>query len=390
MIPRTLEARLREIAKKMPAVAVLGPRQSGKTTLVKMVFPNHLYVSLEDPDTLERIETDPRGFLEKATQHEGIILDEFQRFNQLASYLQGFIDRIKKPGFFILTGSQNYLMMQSISQSLAGRVALLKLLPLSLAELKAANLLSDDYCQVAWHSLYPRSYASNLEPRDWISSYLEQYVERDVRSILSIKDLRTFQRFIGLCAGRVGQQLNISSLAVEADINQATAKQWLSLLEASYLITLLQPWATNISKRLVKTPKLYFVDSGLVCALLKITSAEQLAQHYSMGSIFENMIVSELLKGQYNQGNVANLYFIRSARGEEVDVVLEHADHLRLVEIKATATIKTSLFKGLRYWNHELKTNTQCFLVHGGTQETEQSEEISIVSWQQSGSIAAN
>ncbi len=372
----------------MPAVAVLGPRQSGKTTLVKMVFPDYLYVSLEDPDTLDRIEKDPRGFLERAIKHPGVIFDEFQRFAQLASYLQGFIDQLQKPGFFILTGSQNYLMMQSIAQSLAGRVALLKLLPLSLAELAAANLLPDDYCQSAWRGFYPRSYAAGIEPRDWVPSHLEQYIERDVRSVLAIKDLRTFQQFIGLCAGRVGQQLNISSLAVEAGINQATAKQWLSLLEASYLIILLQPWSTNINKRLVKTPKLYFTDSGLVCALLKITSAEQLAQHYSMGSIFENMIVTELLKDRFNQGDISNLYFIRSARGEEVDIVLEYADHIRLVEIKATATIKTELFKGLRYWKEHLEEKKQCFLVHGGLQPAESFSDITVVGWQHSGVIA--
>ena len=210
MIKRELEVRLRELAEKMPAIAVVGPRQAGKTTLVRAVFPDYLYVSLEDPDTFERVEADPRGFLDRALQGAGLIIDEFQRMPKLVSYLQGFIDRHAKPGFFILTGSQNYLMMQSISQSLAGRVSILTLLPLSNAELSAAGKLSDDYCQAMWRGFYPRSFQDKIEPRDWVPSYIEQYVERDVRQIIVIKDLQAFQRFIGLCAGRVGQLLNIS------------------------------------------------------------------------------------------------------------------------------------------------------------------------------------
>jgi predicted AAA+ superfamily ATPase len=387
MIQRELEVRIRDLAQKMPAVAIVGPRQSGKTTLVQAVFPEYLYASLEDPDTYNRLEADPRGFLERALLHPGLIIDEFQRMPPLVSYLQGFIDRSKKPGFFILTGSQNYLMMQSISQSLAGRMAILTLLPLSHTELSAAGKLSSDFVQAAWRGFYPRSFAPGLEPRDWVNSYIEQYIERDVRQITAVKDLRTFQRFIGLCAGRVGQLLNISSLAVEADINQATVKQWLSLLEASYLIKLVQPWHTNTNKRLVKAPKLYFTDTGLVCALLNIATPEQLMQHYSLGSIFENMVVMELLKHRYNQGDRSNLYFIRGSRGEEVDVVLEYANHVRLVEVKATATIHTGLFKGLRYWQQNINTKTVCFLISGGTQAPSNIGDITTVSWQQCGQI---
>ena len=387
MIKRALEARLRELAKKMPAIAVVGPRQAGKTTLVRAVFPDYQYISLEDPDTLSRVEADPRGFLERALLQPGIIIDEFQRMPALVSYLQGFIDRCEKPGFFILTGSQNYLMMQSISQSLAGRVSILTLLPLSNTELAAAGKLTNNYHEALWRGFYPRSFAPNVEPREWVNSYIEQYLERDVRQIITVKDLRTFQRFIGLCAGRVGQLLNISSLAVEAEINQATAKQWLSLLEASYLIKLVQPWHSNTNKRLVKTPKLYFTDTGLVCALLKIASSEQLMQHYALGSIFENMVVMELLKARYNQGDPSNIYFIRGARGEEVDVALEYANHLRLVEVKATATIQAGLLKGLRYWQENIDKKTSCFLVTGSMQPTDAIGDITTMSWQQCGEL---
>lgn len=389
MIKRELEVRLRELAGKMPAIAVVGPRQAGKTTLVRAVFPDYLYVSLEDPDTFERVEADPRGFLDRALSGAGIIIDEFQRMPKLVSYLQGFIDRQTKPGFFILTGSQNYLMMQSISQSLAGRVSILTLLPLSNTELLAAGKLSGDYNEAMWRGFYPRSFQEKMEPRDWVPSYIEQYVERDVRQIIAVKDLQIFQRFIGLCAGRIGQLLNTSSLAIDADIDQATVKNWLSLLEACYLIKLVQPWHANTSKRLVKTPKLYFLDTGLLCVLLRISSPDQLLEHYNRGNIFENMVIAELFKARFNRGEMANIYFLRGARGEEVDVVLEYANHLRLVEVKATATVRASLLKGLEYWGHNLEDiKTQLFLVHGGVAEPVHFGETETMSWQHCSQIA--
>lgn len=389
MITRSLASRLRDLATKMPAVAVLGPRQSGKSTLVRAVFPDYVYVSLEAPDTREMVEQDPRGFLAQAWKGKGIIIDEFQRVPQLLSYLQGYLDESSSPGFCILTGSQNYLMMESISQSLAGRVALLKLFPLSLDELKNDSFLLTESSDIILNGLYPRAFVQKLSPKDWVASYIEQYVERDARQLLSIKDLSTFKRFITLCAGRVGQLLNISALAVDAGINQATAKQWLSLLEASYIITLLEPWFKNTSKRVIKSPKLYFVDTALACSLLRIDSLESLKNHYTYGSLFENLIIMELLKARYNAGLQNNIYFLRGPRGEEVDAVLEFANHLKIIEIKSSQTIRSEYFKGLKYWAENLEgIQVERFLVHDGPTQNVTAGENKIIAWNNSADLA--
>ncbi len=390
MIVRSLAHRLRELATKMPAVAVLGPRQAGKSTLVRAVFPDYVYVSLEAPDTREMVEQDPRGFLAQAWKGKGIIIDEFQRVPQLLSYLQGYLDESPSPGFCILTGSQNYLMMESISQSLAGRVALLKLFPLSLDELKNESLLQAESSEIILNGLYPRAFVQRLSPKDWVASYIEQYVERDARQLLSIKDLSTFKRFITLCAGRVGQLLNVSALAVDAGINQATAKQWLSLLEASYIIMLIEPWFKNTSKRVIKSTKLYFVDTALACSLLRIDSLDSLKNHYAFGSLFENLIIMELLKARYNEGLQNNIYFLRGPRGEEVDAVLEFADHLKIIEIKSSQTIRSEYFKGLKFWSENLEdVEVKSFLVHDGPAQNLTAGENKIIAWTDAVQLAA-
>ncbi len=349
MYQRLLRLKLMKLAKSFPAIAIMGPRQSGKTTLAKTLFKNYDYVSLENFDERIAAENDPRGFLENFLK--GVILDEIQKVPKLFSYLQGIIDQNNIPGKFILTGSHNFLLHEKITQTLAGRVAIQRLLPLSLEEIKKKKKLGENWENLAFNGFYPFLFAKKTKPVDFYSSYLQTYVERDVRDIKNIGNLSDFQRFLKLCAGRVGQLLNISSLALDTGISHTTAKTWLSLLEASFIVYLLKPHYKNFNKRLVKMPKLYFYDTGLLSFLLNLKSAKQLKSHFAYGSIFENFIIMEIIKNSFNKGETANnLYFWRDNSGHEIDLIIEKANKFLSIEIKASKTGNKTFFDHLTFW----------------------------------------
>jgi len=376
-----MAAYLKEIAQKMPVVAIVGPRQSGKTTLAQETFKKHTYLSLEDLKIREFAQKDSDLFFQKYHNDHGIILDEIQEAPQLLSYIQTYADKYKKKGYFILTGSQNFLVNEAITQSLAGRVAIFTLLPLSIPELKKAKLLPTTVEECIWKGQYPRIYADKLNPTNWYPTYIRTYIERDVRSIRNITSLSTFQRFIGLCAGRIGQLLNITSLANDCGITVSTAKSWLSLLEASYIIFLLQPYHTNVGKRLVKSPKLYFYDTGLACSVLGIESTQDLFNHYLRGGLFESLIISELYKQRYNEGLPPRLYFWRDKMGHEIDCLKVSANTIVPIEIKAGKTISQDYFKGLNYWNKTLNKKSNGFVIYAG-EDNQKRSGGNVINWQ--------
>jgi len=348
MIIREAANTLVEMANGFYVVAVTGPRQSGKTTLVREVFSEKSYVSLEDPDEREFASQDPRRFLSRFS--EGAIIDEVQRCPDLFAYLQTKVDQDRQPGQFILTGSQQFGLLSKITQSLSGRVGLLELLPFSLSELQSARHEPNTVDELLLRGLYPAVYDRTLEPGMWFRGYMQTYVERDVRQIINIRELSTFQRFLRMCAARVGQLLNLSNLANECGITHNTAKSWISLLEASYIVFLLRPHHKNFNKRLVKTPKLYFFDTGFATWLLGIREVDQLSIHAHRGALFENWVLTELVKARYNQGHEPNLYFWRNHIGDEVDVILERGAKLVPVEIKSGETLHRNSYRGLTKW----------------------------------------
>lgn len=365
MYRRTLEPYLRQLAQNFPIVTVTGPRQSGKTTLCRAVFSGKPYVNLEAPDIREFALRDPRGFL--AGYPDGAILDEIQRAPDLPSYLQTIVDEKNGGCQYILTGSQQFEVMTRISQSLAGRTAILKLLPLSIEELREANLpLGID--RLILNGFYPRLYDRNLDPTQALGDYFETYVERDIRQLITVRDLALFEKFVRLCAGRVGQLLNLQSLGSDVGISHTTARSWLTLLEASYVVFLLQPWFSNISKRQIKAPKLYFYDVGFASYLLGAQSELHISRHPLRGNLFENMTVIEALKYRYHRGQRNNLFFWRDGRGNEIDLVIEKALEVVPVEIKAGATISEDYFKGLRYFSAKLPVPpATAAVVYGGS-----------------------
>lgn len=362
MIQRTAESELRYLAAHYKAVAVVGPRQSGKTTLVKYVFADKPYVSLENPDTRSFATEDPRGFL--SNYPEGAILDEAQRVPSLFSYLQQILDESSLNGLFIITGSNNFLLQENISQSLAGRIAYLNLLPLSIEEIKGYELKVDT---LLFKGGYPAIYNQDIDVTKWYSNYISTYVERDVRLIKNITDLATFERFLKLCAGRIGQLLNISSLAIETGVDVKTISSWISVLETSFIAFRLQPYHENFNKRVVKMPKLYFYDTGLAIALLGFENERHLETHPFRGNFFENMIIVEFLKKRFNAGKSGNLFFWRDNVGNEVDLLLADADGSSKipVEIKSGQTITNDYFKGILYWNKMTQTQGG-YVVYGG------------------------
>lgn len=367
MIPRTLTAALQDRATQYPVVTLTGPRQSGKTTLCRAAFPDKPYINLESPDVREFARSDPRAFL--GAYPGGAILDEIQRVPQLVSYLQPMVDEDSRPGRFILTGSQQFEVMTSINQSLAGRTALLKLLPLSMEELSGSGLPLD-VDRLLLTGFYPRIYDAGLDPTQALGDYVQTYVERDIRQLVNIKDLALFERFVRVCAGRVGQLLNLQSLGNDVGISHTTARSWLTLLEASFVVFLLQPWHTNVTKRQVKTPKLYFYDVGLASWLLGAESETHINRHPLRGNLVENLVVIEALKYRYHRGARNNLFFWRDAKGNEVDLLLEQGPDLAAVEIKAGATITPTWFKGLRTFSARLSTPPKhCALVYAGPEQ---------------------
>jgi len=347
LLTRTAEKELRTLAGQFKAVAVVGPRQSGKTTLVRMAFPDKAYVSLENPDTRRFAIEDPRGFI--AGYPDGAILDEIQRTPDIFSYLQQVLDENKGNGRFIITGSNNFLLQENISQSLAGRVGYLYLLPLSINELPKHKLSVNEQIHKGF---YPAIYEQEgqTEVGKYYLNYIRTYIEWDVRLIRNVTDLYAFERFLRLCAGRTGQLLNMNSLAVETGVDNKTIGAWLSVLEASFVVFRLQPYHKNYNKRIVKMPKLYFYDTGVASALLGIENPDQLALHPFRGGLFENMIIVDFLKSRYNKGKPNNLYFWRDSLGTEIDLLVEKANSLLPIEIKSGQTITDDYFKSMSAW----------------------------------------
>ncbi|WP_428102465.1 ATP-binding protein [Candidatus Rariloculus sp.] len=364
-------------SRQYPVVSVTGPRQSGKTTLLRHTFPRHAYVSLEAPDAREFAFTDPRGFL---AQFGGpVILDEAQHVPDLFSYIQLIVDEHPEPGRFMLSGSHNFLLIRRIAQSLAGRVHISHLLPFSPAELHGLPLrtaddiadpapdpLPDTWTELAATGGYPPIHDRRLDPSEWLSLYFQTYLERDVRALSQVGDLEAFRRFVVLCAGRAGQLLNLSALGADCGVSHETARRWLSVLEASFIVFRLPPHHENFNKRLTKSPKLYFLDTGLLCYLLRVHTAGELATHAMRGAVFENFVITELRKSYHHAGREPRLSFWRDHRGNEVDLVVDLPRGAVPVEIKSGATIASDFFKGLGHWEKLAESFGGGILVYGG------------------------
>lgn len=382
MIPRHLASRLQRAVEQYPVVSITGPRQSGKTTLTRMALPDYGYVNLESPDQRRLAKEDPRGFLAGLPAH--VVIDEAQHVPELFSYIQGIVDQRDQPGQFVLTGSQNFLLHRGISQSLAGRCDILHLLPFSGKELAGEPLkpiedivggraplksLTDDrLVDVLFTGGYPRVHDKQLPPQEWLANYYQTYVERDVRDLLNVGDLETFGRFMGLCAGRTGQLLNLSSMANDCGITHTTARRWLSVLETSFLIMLLRPHHRNFNKRMIKSPKLYFLDTGLLCYLLRLRSPDDLAVHACRGAVFESWIVSEAMKSYVHRGLRADLFFWRDSTGHEIDLLVETGGgRLLPIEAKSGQTFSSDFVKELNWWKDLAdQSDTLSTVVYGG------------------------
>jgi len=381
MLQRTLQRYLHRDAGYYPVLTLTGPRQSGKTTLARESFPRHEYVSLEELDQRSFAQEDPRGFLLR--YNNPVIIDEIQRVPSLLSYIQTMVDAQPTPGHYVLTGSQNFLQMESVSQSLAGRTAVLHLLPFERAELEGTirseqvtgtTLFSNassslDPWETLYRGFYPRIHDQNIPPEIWLEDYIRTYIERDVRALVHLGDLATFERFLSLVAGRTGQILNYTSLANDSGIALDTAKRWLSLLITSFIVFLLPPHHRNFNKRIVKSPKLYFHDTGLACRLLGIKNAEQARTHPQRGALFENLVISECYKAYTHQRLQPPLYYWRDQTGHEIDLIIDEGDQLFATEIKSGQTISPTMFDTLRWWStHTGNPPETTTLVYGGDQ----------------------
>jgi uncharacterized protein len=383
MIPRSVEKVLPSLVPGYPVITITGPRQSGKTTLARTFFASKPYVSFENPDTREEAQSDPRSFLER--YKDGAVFDEVQRMPELLSYLQQIVDEGPKSCRFVLTGSQQFGLKSKITQSLAGRSALIHLLPFSYDELYSYRNENPALESALFAGLYPPIHDRGLDPQKWYADYIETYVERDVRSLLNIQDLSIFQLFLKMCAARCGQLINLSGLGSDCGISHNTAKEWISILEASYIMFRVAPYFNNLGKRLVKTPKLYFYDSGLVTYLLGIKTHEQLSVHPHRGSVFETFVASEIMKSAYNSAETPSLYFWRDRSGNEIDFLLGGGTDLLPIEAKSGKTVASDWFDGLNNWRSFAGDRAkQSAIIYGGD-EAYSREGVSLMSWRKAG-----
>jgi len=385
MIQRTLQSKLKELAGYYPVVMVTGPRQSGKTTLCRMTWPERQYVSLEALDSRDFARNDPRGFL--AEFSHDVIIDEVQHVPELFNYLQSYVDDQPDPGRFIMTGSQHFGLSQSISQSLAGRCGILALLPPSLEELRGFSNVPSDLFSLLWQGAYPRIYDQNIPAHQWLADYTATYIQRDVRQVINVSDLQAFSGFLKLCAGRTGQELNFSTLGSDAGVSHNTARAWISVLEGSYIVHRLPAWHANIRKQVVKTPKLHFLDSGLACYLLGIREPDQLRLHPLRGAIFESWVFSEIYKSRLHRGTEPDFFHYREARGPEIDLLVKQGQQLAAVEIKSGTTINEDFFKNIKRFADRMKDagqngRIQSYIVYGGDNSQKRSL-AQVVSWKQ-------
>lgn len=376
MIKRQIEEELHILRNEFPVIAILGPRQSGKTTLSKIVFSNYRYISLEDIDHREFAINDPRGFLRKYNRN--VIFDEIQRVPELMSYLQSHVDALNENGSVVITGSHNFFLMEQISQSLAGRVGITKLLPFSVKELNSNKYTLDQYI---FMGSYPRIYDQNIRPATFYKNYISTYIEKDIREIKQVTKLDLFMKFMRLLAGRTGQELNLSSISEECGVSHNTISDWVSILEASFLIYKLKPYHKNYNKRIVKNSKIYFTDTGLVCSLLGIRKPDELDYHFLKGNIFETFIVSEFIKGCYNSGEPYDLYFWRDNHKKELDLIVEYGNNRLGIEIKRSETIQEKYFSGLKYWKNLSETKTEnMYLIYGGKDNSIRNN-MNVIGW---------
>lgn len=373
IIHRQLSSKIQLLSAKFPIVTVTGPRQSGKSTLLRAQFPDYRYVSLENPDMRSFATEDPNGFLKTYDNH--VIIDEAERVPKLFSYLQTHVDEVNDTGMYLLAGSSNFHLMSSIDQSLAGRTGVMKLLPFSRSELRDVGRLPETINSQIFTGFYPRIYDKDIAPTDYYPAYITTYVERDVRAILNISDLNRFTRFIRLCAGRIGQMLNMSSLATESGVTIPTIDSWLSVLEASYILYRLEPNYNNYNKRIVKTPKLYFYDTGLACSLLGINSVDQLDTHFLRGGLFENMVINQFIKDSLNRGMRPDLTFWRDSTGLEVDLINTEGTRMYAYEIKSGSTYNPDYFTGLKKWGQLSNVPVECrAVIFAGDNELDTSD----------------
>ena len=381
MINRHLIGKANELLGKFPILTINGPRQSGKTTLCRLLCPDYTYLNMELPENRRFAEQDPRQFLE--TYRNGVILDEVQAVPGLFPYLQYYTDLHNQPGEYILSGSQNFLLFEQITQSLAGRVALFTLLPFALGEIQGTTYGVETWADYLWRGSYPRLYQQQLSPMDFYPNYLATYVERDVRQVVNVQNVGQFQAFLVSCASRIGQLINFAQLGLELGLDTKTVARWVSVLETSFIAYRLPPYFRNYNKRIIKSPKLYFYDTGLACSLLGIRSPEQLQTHFLRGALFENLMINELIKNKLNVGEKPSFYFWRDSTGHEIDLLSDEGMIHRAVEIKSGQTINASFFDGLDFYA-SLPHTTEAvrpYLIYGGN-ESQQRTKAQVLSWQ--------
>ena len=376
-IPRIMEKEIKKSSKEYFVVAVLGPRQSGKTTVVKKAFPNRRYISMEDLDNRQYALQDPRGFLE--TYGTDTIIDEVQKTPDLLSYIQTKVDKDQIKGQFILTGSNQLLLEEVLVQSLSGRVSLLRLLPLSLEELK--NRPYEHLNELLFKGFYPRLHTQDIRIKNWIDNYIDTYVNKDVRLVKNITDLEKFNTFLKMLAARVGQLVNLESLGNDCDIAQNTVKSWLGVLESGFIIKKIFPYYKNYNKRLIKSPKVFFYDTGVLCRLLSIKNSEELNTHALKGPLFENFIFAEITKYYFNKGSKPPIYYWRDKQGREIDFLLDE-NILKVIEVKSGQTITQNFFKNINFFKKIVDDKLKSYLVYSGDEKLKR-EETFIFSWKE-------